>query len=73
MTSLPIAPIRRIARQHSERVSEDAVVKLSEIIETLADIICEDASKITSRTGKKTLSKEDIDTALSVNGLKSYI
>lgn len=73
MANLPIAPIRRIARQHSDRVSEEAIVKLSETVETILDVICEDASKITARTGKKTLTRADIDTALSVNGLKSYI
>ena len=62
--SLPKAPIERIMRDAgAERVSEDAVIALTKILENTAEVITEDAIALAKHAGRKTITAQDIQLA----------
>jgi histone H3/H4 len=61
MGELPLAPLERIMRNAgADRVSEDAVIALAEIIEDVAEELSEDAIAIAKHAGRKTIMAEDL-------------
>ena len=61
MTKLPYAPIRRILTENNERVSDEAVITLEQILSTFATDISIEASKLAKHAGRKTVKAEDIE------------
>jgi len=58
---IPLAPIDRIMHQEGgERVSEDAVRALRDIIEDLARAIAREAWELARHANRKTVMKEDV-------------
>ena len=61
---LPLAPIERIMRNTGvERVSEDAVVALANILKDRAEELTEDAIALAKHAGRKTVTADDINLA----------
>ena len=61
MTSLPIAPIRRMIKEAGAvRVSEDASNELAEILSNVGLDLAERASKLARHAGRKTVTADDI-------------
>ena len=64
MGELPLAPLERIMRNAgADRVSEDAVIALAEIIEDIAEELSEDAIAIAKHAGRKTIMADDLKLA----------
>jgi histone H3/H4 len=64
MTDLPIAAIDRLIRKAgAERVSEDAAVALSKILEDVAVDISKQAIELAKHAKRKTVTSEDIQLA----------
>lgn len=62
MTELPLAPLKRIAKNSgADRVSEEAVEELREVLEEIASDLAKDAVVATKHAGRVTVKKEDID------------
>lgn len=58
---LPLAPIERIIRKAgADRVSEDAVIALANILKDRAEEVSEDAIALAKHAGRKTITAEDI-------------
>ncbi len=67
MTELPLAPVDRLIRKAgAERVSEEAVVKMVEILEDYALQVAKKAVEIARHSKRKTIKAEDIKVALSM-------
>lgn len=62
MGELPLAPIRRIAKEKGgvERISEEAVKEIDEVIEDIAADLARDAGVATKHAGRVTVKDEDI-------------
>ncbi|MEO0248169.1 MAG: histone family protein [candidate division WOR-3 bacterium] len=64
---LPLAPVARIMRKAgAERVSEDAVKALADILKERAETLTEDAIALAKHAGRKTVTAEDIHLAKKV-------
>lgn len=62
MAELPLAPLKRVAKQAgAHRVSEGAVKELREVVEEIAEDLAKDAVTATKHAGRVTVKKEDID------------
>lgn len=61
---LPVAPIDRVAKKAgAKRLSDDAKITLTEVIEEIAFMIAERAAKLAKHTGRKTIQQSDIELA----------
>lgn len=62
MTELPLAPLKRIAKNSgADRVSEEAVEELRDVLEEIASDLAKDAVVATKHAGRVTVKEEDID------------
>ena len=61
MTNLPLAPLKRIAKKAGvDRMSDNAVAELRDIVEEIADDIAKEAVIAARHTGRKTVKARDI-------------
>ena len=64
MAELPIAPIKRLLKNAgASRISDDAAVKLAEVLEEIGENVARDATKLAKHAGRKTVKAEDIELA----------
>ncbi len=64
MAELPIAPIKRLLKNAgASRISDDAAVKLAEVLEEIGEDVARNATKLAKHAGRKTVKAEDIDLA----------
>ncbi len=64
MAELPIAPIKRLLKNAgASRISDDAAVKLAEVLEEYGEDVARNATKLAKHAGRKTVKAEDIDLA----------
>jgi len=64
MTVLPLRPVRRIIQSAGiVRISEDANVKLAQILEDFGTEISSEAAKLARHARRKTLMPQDIELA----------
>lgn len=61
MTEIPIAPVMRMLKNTSNaRVSKDAGIELTKILESIGTEISKDAVMFTKHAGRKTVKASDI-------------
>lgn len=61
MATLPLAPLKRIAKKSGvDRMSDDAVEEMRDVVEEIAEEIAEDAVVATRHAGRKTVKLRDI-------------
>lgn len=59
--SLPLAPIKRVAKNAGvERISEEAVEEIEEIVREIAEDLARDAIVATKHAGRVTVKERDI-------------
>lgn len=64
MAELPIAPIKRLLKNAgASRISEDAAIKLADVLEEIGEDLARDATKLAKHAGRKTVKAEDIELA----------
>lgn len=64
MSELPIAPIKRLLKNAgASRISDEAAVKLAEVLEEIGEDLARDATKLAKHAGRKTVKGEDIKLA----------
>lgn len=64
MSELPIAPIKRLLKNAgASRISEDAAIKLADVLEEIGEDLARDATKLAKHAGRKTVKAEDIELA----------
>ncbi|RAP46909.1 MAG: histone [Methanosphaera sp. rholeuAM6] len=64
MAELPIAPIKRLLKNAgASRISDEAAVKLAEVLEEIGEDLARDATKLAKHAGRKTVKAEDIELA----------
>ena len=64
MTELPIAPIKRLLKNAgASRISDDAAIKLTEVLEEIGEDLSRNATKLAKHAGRKTVKAEDINLA----------
>lgn len=62
MAELPLAPLKRVAKESgADRISEEAVKELREVVEDIAEDLATDAVTATKHAGRVTVKKEDVD------------
>ena len=65
MSELPIAPIKRLLKNAgASRISEDAAIKLADVLEEIGEDLARDATKLAKHAGRKTVTADDIELAL---------
>ncbi|MCD6477607.1 MAG: histone family protein [Candidatus Aenigmarchaeota archaeon] len=61
MATLPLAPLKRIAKKSGvERISDEAVEELRDIVEDIAEDLAKDAVIAARHAGRKTVKAKDI-------------
>ncbi len=61
MATLPLAPLKRIAKKSGvHRMSDKAVEELRDILEEIADDLAKDAVVAARHAGRKTVKAKDI-------------
>jgi len=66
MTGLPIAPVDRLIRKAgAKRVSEEAAIEMTKVLEQTALEIAKKANLFAHHAGRKTVVSEDIQLALN--------
>ena len=64
MAELPIAPVKRLLKNAgATRISDDAAIKLAEVLEEIGEDVSRSATKLAKHAGRKTVKAEDIDLA----------
>lgn len=64
MSELPIAPIKRLLKNAgASRISDEAAIKLAEVLEEIGEDLARDATKLAKHAGRKTVKAEDIELA----------
>jgi len=59
--NIPLAPVKRIMQQAgADRISDDAVKALANILKGQAEELTEDAIALAKHAGRKTITAEDI-------------
>lgn len=67
MAELPIAPVTIILKNAgAQRISDDAKIALTNVIEENAEVISKKAVKIAKHAGRKTIKAENIEMAIKV-------
>lgn len=70
---IPVAPVERILRKAGEnkiRISENASVELTDVLEEIGYNISVEAIKLAKHAGRNTVKKEDI--ALAIEIMKQF-
>ncbi len=58
---LPLAPLKRLMKQAgAERVSDDGVEAMRDVIEAEIAELSEEANRFAQHAGRKTIKKEDV-------------
>lgn len=61
MAELPLAPLKRVMKQAgAERVGEDGVEAMRDVIEEEIEELTENAVTFANHAGRKTVKKEDV-------------
>lgn len=64
MTELPLAPIKRLIKEAgADRVGDDAVEAMRDVLEREAKDVARDAKQFAAHAGRKTVKAEDIEAA----------
>lgn len=64
MAELPIAPIKRLLKNAgATRISDDAAIKLADVLEEIGEDLARNATKLAKHAGRKTVKAEDIELA----------
>lgn len=65
-TQIPLAPIKRIIKSNTDkRVSNEAIIKLTDKLENICLQYSHDAGILAEHAGRKTITAEDIDIVLN--------
>lgn len=64
MAELPLAPIKRVIKNAgAERVADDAVAAMRDVLEAEATALAQEAMQFAQHAGRKTVQKEDVQAA----------
>lgn len=64
MAELPIAPVKRLLKNAgATRISDEAAIKLAEVLEEIGEDVSRSATKLAKHAGRKTVKAEDIELA----------
>lgn len=64
MAELPLAPVKRVIKNAgADRVSDDAVEAMRDLLEDRAEDLAKEAKQYANHAGRKTVKKEDVRAA----------